>query len=290
MDFLHELMSGAGLGDMMKSQSMLEHERLVDLLGGSNKSNFIARMMAEDKYKHALPVDQRPAPYRPGRKNGRKTANPTKGIYRKPVMDAEVDDTDMRQPITFDFNKLAAKRQDPSGVGPKKYGASPFIIHHFGNVASDAKKREDAKQKAARKFFGTQNTPDDDDDDDDEPPPPRARKARKVRNQAAAKEARAEAMEDFRQRRANVSMADRESNGRKPESVKRAERKKRQLAALSPAEKAAKKDAEKAAKIYVPSLRRSVRRNSQEGQDEIARLRDKERREEIAFQASRRKG
>lgn len=226
MDILYQLMSGAGLGDMMKSQSMLEHERLVDLLGGSNKSNFIARMMAETKYKHALPVDQRPAPYRPGRKNGRKTANPTKGTYRKPVMDANVDDTDMRQPITFDFNKLAAKRQDPSGVGPKKYGASPFIIHHFGNAASDAKKREDNKQKAARKFFGTQNTPDDDDDDDDEPPPPRARKARKVRNQAAAKEARAEAMEDFRQRQRNLGVGDRLRgvDARKPESIKRAER------------------------------------------------------------------
>jgi hypothetical protein len=266
MDYL-ELMRGAGLGDVLipKKEFIREHERLVKLLnqsdlpalrkeakdqqaelakeGGSNKSNFIARMMAEDKYKHALPEDRRPRPYRQGRKNGRPTANPTKGVYRKPVMDPEEDDTDMRAPIKFNYNKLAHPRQDPDAENKRKYGASPFIAHHFGNAASDAIAREDAVQKRARKFFGKKDEEDEDDDEEEEDVPPRAPRAPRVRDENAAKRKREDAREEFKQRKqTRERMRD---DVRLPESIKRAERKRKQLAAMSPEERERRKIADK---------------------------------------------
>jgi hypothetical protein len=152
-----DMMEGAGLGDVLapKEEFMKEHERLVELLsdkqGGSGKSNFIARLMAEQKYKHATGADKN-LPYRPARGKN-KSSNPTKGIYRKPVMDPEVDDTEMSQAIKFDYNKIANKNQVRSGTNPEAYGASPFIAHHFGLARSTQKPRETAAQTAARRGF-----------------------------------------------------------------------------------------------------------------------------------------
>lgn len=163
MDYL-ELMRGAGLGDVLipKKEFVKEHERLVKLLnqsdipalrkeakdqqaelkkeGGSGKSNFIARMMAEAKYKHRDP-SEKDKPY-----DQTKT-----GKYRKPVMDPERDDTKMSQAVKFDYKKLASKNQ--SGTNKEAYGASPFITHHFGLVQSARKPKETAAQSAARRKF-----------------------------------------------------------------------------------------------------------------------------------------
>ena len=254
-----ELMSGAGLGDMMapKSDSMKEHERLVALLGGasggSGKSNFIARMMAEDKYKHAIGADRRPTPYRQGRKNGKKQQNATKGVYRKPVMDPMYDETDMREPIKFDYNKLAFKRQDPRGENENdkhEYGASPFITHHFGNVRSMGKTREDAAQIAARRFFSGKAPKPEREEEEEEEEDEEDEAERKARAKEAAQEKRNEALEEFRKKRKEQPVSDRlgKKDLRKPESIKRAERKKKQLAKLSDAEKEQRREADAARK------------------------------------------
>ena len=265
MEMLFELMRGAGLGDMMapKSDSMKEHERLVALLGdpvsgGSNKSNFIARLMAEDKYKHAIGPDRKPAPYRPGRKNGRKTSNPTKGVYRKPVMNPDVDETKMSAPIKFDYNKLAFKRQDPRGrekteEDKHEYGASPFITHHFGNVRSRGQRREDEVQKAARRYFSgkPEKAEKEEEEEEEEEETEAERKER-------AKEQRKESLEEFRRKTKGLSLSERrEKDLRKPESIKRAERKARQLAELTAAEERERKAADAARK---PARGRRARR------------------------------
>ena len=162
------MMRGAGLGDVLipKKEFVKEHERLVKLLnqsdipalrkeakdqqaelakeGGSGKSNFIARLMAEQKYKHR-DASERDKPY-----EQTKT-----GKYRKPVMDPEVDDTKMSQAIKFDYNKIANKKQTPSGTNAEAYGASPFIAYHFGHATIPRKPRESAAQTAARRGFAT---------------------------------------------------------------------------------------------------------------------------------------
>jgi hypothetical protein len=144
-----DMMEGAGLGDVLRPQEefMKEHERLVELLsdkkeGGSGKSNFIARLMAEQKYKHR-DASEKDKPY-----EQTKT-----GKYRKPVMDPEVDDTTMSQAIKFDYNKIANKNQVRSGENRAAYGASPFIAHHFGLAQSASKPKETAAQSAARRAF-----------------------------------------------------------------------------------------------------------------------------------------
>ena len=160
------MMDGAGLGDVLipKKEFVKEHERLVALLnqsdipalrkeareqkaelaerGGSNPSNFIARMMAEAKYKHRSAEEKR-LPY------DKKTAQPGKYV-RGSVMDPEDDDTTMSQAIKFNYNKLASASQSRNSENKKgnPYGASPFIAHHFGNAKS--KPRETAIQSAAR--------------------------------------------------------------------------------------------------------------------------------------------
>ena len=108
--------------------------------GGSGKSNFIARMMAEAKYKHRDP-SEKDKPY----------AQTKTGKYRKPVMDPERDDTKMSQAVKFDYKKIANKNQ--SGSNKEAYGASPFITHHFGLVPSAHKPKETAAQTAARRKF-----------------------------------------------------------------------------------------------------------------------------------------
>ena len=163
-----DMMEGAGLGDVLipKKEFVKEHERLVKLLnqsdipalrkeakdqqaelkkeGGSGKSNFIARLMAEQKYKHR-DASERDKPY-----EQTKT-----GKYRKPVMDPEVDDTTMSQAIKFDYDKIANKKQVPSGTNKEAYGASPFIAYHFGHATIPRKPKETAAQTAARRGFST---------------------------------------------------------------------------------------------------------------------------------------
>lgn len=175
MDY-RELMNGAGLGDVLipKKEFIKEHERLVALLnqsdipalrkeakeqkaeleaelskkGGSNASNFIARMMAEAKFKHASPEEKQ------------KGYNPSLGKYVKhSVMDPDNDDTEMNQAIKFDYNKLASASQSKSSQNKQgnPYGASPFIAYHFGHAQT--KPRESAVQKAARNKFRKRPAP-----------------------------------------------------------------------------------------------------------------------------------
>lgn len=109
--------------------------------GGSVKSNFIGRLMAEAKWKHRDP----------SMKNAKYT--PSAGKYvRKSVMKPDVDDTTMNQAVEFDYDRLANKSQAKSGQNTSSYGASPFITQHFGH-ASVGKLRESAAQSAARKGF-----------------------------------------------------------------------------------------------------------------------------------------
>lgn len=108
--------------------------------GGSRGSNFIARMMAEAKYKHRDP-SEKDKPY----------DQTQTGTYRKPVMDPDRDDTKMSQAVKFDYKKIANKNQ--SGSNSEAYGASPFIAHHFGLAQSASKKKETAAQSAARRKF-----------------------------------------------------------------------------------------------------------------------------------------
>lgn len=165
-----DMMRDAGLGDVLipKKEFVKEHERLVDLLnqsdipalrkeaksqkaelekeGGSGKSNYIARLMAEAKYKHRDPSEKN-KPY-----DETKT-----GKYRKPVMDPERDDTKMSRADKFDYNKLGNASQVRNYTNPdgekNPYGASPFITHHFGLAPSARKPRETAEQTAARRKF-----------------------------------------------------------------------------------------------------------------------------------------
>lgn len=169
-----DMMEDAGLGDVLipKKEFVKEHERLVSLLnqsdipalrkeakaqqaelakkGGSVNSNFIARLMAEAKYKNAVPADKAPTPYRPLR-GPRADKNPTKGRTGRPAMDPESDDTTMSQAIKFNYKKIANKEQLATGENQASYGASPFIRQHFGNVS--AKTKETSAQSAARKKF-----------------------------------------------------------------------------------------------------------------------------------------
>jgi hypothetical protein len=169
MNYL-QLMNGAGLGDVLipKKEFIKEHERLVALLnqsdipalrreakeqkaelkaelakkGGSQKSNFIARMMAEAKYKHRSPEEYN-EPY------DKETKKP--GSYvRGSVMNPAEDETTMNRADEFDYNALATKSQSKKGKNKKNpYGASPFIAYHFGNAQS--KPSESAVQKVQRK-------------------------------------------------------------------------------------------------------------------------------------------
>ena len=166
MDYI-ELMNGAGLGDVLipKKEFVKEHERLVALLnqsdipalrreakeqkselarkGGSQRSNFVARMMAEAKYKHRSP-NEKFLPY------NKENKGPGKYV-KDSVMDPDVDmDTMMNRADKFDYNRLATARQSQDGKNKKgnPYGASPFIAYHFGQAQS--KPSESAIQKQSR--------------------------------------------------------------------------------------------------------------------------------------------
>lgn len=175
MDY-RELMNGAGLGDVLipKKEFVKEHERLVALLnqsdipalqkeakeqkselakrGGSQKSNFIARMMAEAKYKHRSP-DEKYLPY------SKKDRGPGKYV-KDSVMDPDVDtDTMMNRADKFDYNALATARQSQDGKNKKgnPYGASPFIAYHFGQAQS--KPSESSIQKQSRDKWRKKSAP-----------------------------------------------------------------------------------------------------------------------------------
>jgi hypothetical protein len=208
--------------------------------------------MAEDKYKHGIGADRKPNPYRPARgKNA--SANPTQGVYRKPVMNPLYDETDMNAPIKFDYNKLAFKRQDPRGENKNdkhEYGASPFITHHFGNARSEAKQREDRVQIAARRFFSKKAPLPEREDEEEEEEDEEDAAERKARAKEAAKEQRKESLEEFRRKKKALSVGERmgKKDIRLPESVKRAERKKKQLAKLTAEQKEERKAADAARK------------------------------------------
>lgn len=240
MDYL-QLMEGAGLGDVLipKKEFIKEHERLVALLnqsdipalrkeakeqkaelakrGGSIKSNFIARLMAEDKYKHRSP-SQKDLPY-----------HRSLGKYKKPVMDPEEDETTMSQPIKFEYDKIANKNQVPTGLNNEgnPYGASPFITYHFGHARMERKPNETREQAEARKEFNSALRR------KEAALERRGRKRaalqpREEEEEMSAAEKREAAKEAYRERRRAARYGD---NVRLPESQKRKERRDRQAAA-----------------------------------------------------------
>lgn len=129
-DKLAELLHGAGLDDIVipKKDFIKEHKHLVSLLnrydvpafkqeaadqsaelkrmtGGFGKSSgFIRRMMAENALKH-------------------------KGSYGNPTSPLHPHST-MKSAVAFDVKKLANRGQ--KGTSSSDYGASPFILSHFG--------------------------------------------------------------------------------------------------------------------------------------------------------------
>lgn len=226
----------------MNYHDMMMEAGLSDLLGGSRGSNFIARLMAEQKYKNASPAD-RAVPYRPVRIKGKKQPNPTPGNYNPPPFDpaegtADLQRTSMSRADPFLYNKLANASQAPSGTNKAAYGASPFIRRHFGNVGLLP---ETAAQKAARKGYPNRQS---------------------AESQEETKEKRAESLKEYRKKKDNARIRDKEQ--RKPESIRRADRKKKELAELSEAEKKAKQVADRDNKVYIKQLRKSVRKGSEE--------------------------
>jgi hypothetical protein len=133
----YELVSGAGLEPILipRSAFIKEHKKLLSVLksrdpkqlqreyadqkaemadqlkGGRGKaSGFIMRMMAENKLKH-------------------------KGQYQNPTAPL-APESKMNAPVAFDLTQLANPRQAPGGKNRKAYGASPFIMKHFGTAQS----------------------------------------------------------------------------------------------------------------------------------------------------------
>lgn len=244
MDYL-QLMEGAGLGDVLipKKEFIKEHERLVALLnqsdipalrkeakeqkaelvkrGGSINSNFIARLMAEAKYKHREP-SQKHIPYDKNSKQPGKYVNHS-------VMDPEDEDTTMSQPIKFEYDKIANKNQVPTGENNdgNPYGASPFITYHFGHARMERKPNETRVQAEARKEFNSAMRR------KEAALERRGRKRaalqpREEEEEMSAAEKREAAKEAYRERRRAARYGD---NVRLPESQKRKERRDRQAAA-----------------------------------------------------------
>jgi hypothetical protein len=100
-----------------------QRAELNRILGGSKASAFIARMMGEVKLKHD-------------------------GKYAKPTSPL-ASSSKMRGPRAFDLKKLANASQD--GSNSKQYGASPFLLRHFGNV-TERKETQAQKDARDRKF------------------------------------------------------------------------------------------------------------------------------------------
>ena len=104
------------------------------LKGVSKQSGFVQRMMAEAKKKHGG------EPYGP---------NPKLPSYKNPTAPLHPGST-MKKGVPFKFSKLASEEQ--GGENEKDYGASPFIIEHFGHGFRGSGK-ETEKQKEARKAW-----------------------------------------------------------------------------------------------------------------------------------------
>jgi hypothetical protein len=78
---------------------------------------------------------------------------PRLSSYKKPVAPLHPGST-MKKPAIFDFKKLAAERQGGENEDDK-YGASPFIIEHFGR-GYEGSGKEDEVQKTIRKRLAEQ--------------------------------------------------------------------------------------------------------------------------------------
>lgn len=97
------------------------------LKGVSKQSGFIQRMMAEAKKKHGG------EPYGP---------HPALPSYRNPTDPLHPGST-MKKGVPFNFRKLAKPSQH--GQNQSAYGASPFIVEHFGHGRGGSKTREHIK-------------------------------------------------------------------------------------------------------------------------------------------------
>jgi hypothetical protein len=126
--------------ELMKEHAEQKAELEAQLKGGRGRaSGFIMRMMAENKLKH-------------------------KGQYKNPTKPLAPEST-MNKPVAFDLDRLANESQRPGGTNKKDYGASPFIMKHFGSekavrfvprsqrgktVAEEPEDQETNEQKEAR--------------------------------------------------------------------------------------------------------------------------------------------
>jgi hypothetical protein len=94
--------------ELMKEHADQKAELAAELKGGRGRaSGFIMRMMAENKLKH-------------------------KGQYKNPTAPL-APESKMNKPVAFDLERLANAKQKPGGKNKKAYGASPFIMRHFGS-------------------------------------------------------------------------------------------------------------------------------------------------------------
>lgn len=111
-------------------------EKHMEVSGGRGQaSGFVMRMMAEAKLKHQG---------KPYGKNDRLKS------YKNPTAPLHTTST-MKDPVPFDFKKLASKSQ--SGTNSSEYGASPFIVRHFGQpqINEEGPRSETAEQSKARR-------------------------------------------------------------------------------------------------------------------------------------------
>lgn len=159
---IKKMMKDAGLKGVLmpKKQYVKEHKRIIGLLNKAGKegkeqaaelskemkggrgqaSGFVMRMMAEAKLKHE------------GKPYGK---NPRIPSYKNPTDPMSARST-MNQPVAFDFKKLANSKQ--SGRNSSAYGASPFIIRHFGGptINEEGPYEETAEQTRARNAWRKQ--------------------------------------------------------------------------------------------------------------------------------------
>ena len=106
----------------LQKEATDQSEELKKMIGGfSKQSGFIRRLMAENKLKH-------------------------KGEYKPPTYPLAPEST-MNKPAEFVLSKLSSKSQQGSNTSP--YGASPFILKHFGHATTEY---ETDRQKQARKL------------------------------------------------------------------------------------------------------------------------------------------
>lgn len=129
----------------LRREASSQEKELDKVVGGNAKAGFIRRLMAENKKKRTEEGEDYP--------------------YGRPVWRLATDST-MNKPMKFKFSKIA--NQSQNGTNETQYGASPFIIKHFGNVRAEQEE---------------------DEDEDNAPPPPHPSK-RPWKETAEQKEAR----------------------------------------------------------------------------------------------------